>query len=257
MTLTAFAEKWGVDYSTAKRWRKDGLVVPAHGPVDVAKSEKRLAERPAQNRGGFAKGPIADDAATSSGTALAEAKRVRMTFEALLAEAHAEKQANAIVATGPAIDTVAADMAAIKKRFREIPAHVAPRLVDVDTAPEAHAVIYRGVCVALGDISGQPVHDATSKYLKPGEESTILENERTLYHVDVDGVCHYIRKPQDEIERNDRHAHAYADSLAKRSTIAVATLERGNDGATIVVKPARELSMFLRQAERERKRDAA
>jgi hypothetical protein len=67
-----------------------------------------------------------------------------------------------------------------------------------------------------------------------------------------------LRQLRQSIEKNDRHARAYADSLAHRPTIAVAKLERTPDGTHIVVHPARELSMFLRQAERERKRrDAA
>jgi hypothetical protein len=201
MSLSDFARKHGVDRKTATRWRQAGHIVPATGPVDVAASERRLAERPAQNRGGFAKGPHADEAASSSGTALAEAKRVRMTFEALLAEARAEKLADSIVATGPAIDAVAADMAAIKARFREVPASVAPRLVDVDTAPLAAAIVMKAICAALGDISGQPVHDATSKYLTPGKEKGIPADELTLYKVDCDGVAHYIRKSRDDIEQ--------------------------------------------------------
>jgi hypothetical protein len=68
-----------------------------------------------------------------------------------------------------------------------------------------------------------------------------------------------LRQLRQVLEKNSHPTKLYAESLARRNIIAVATLDRGDDGAaTIVVKPARELSMFLRQAERERKkRDAA
>ena len=59
-----------------------------------------------------------------------------------------------------------------------------------------------------------------------------------------------LRQLRQALEQNPHHTKLYLESLAKRPTIAVATLERGDDGATITLKPARELSMFLRQASR-------
>jgi hypothetical protein len=67
MSLSAFAKRHSVARKTATRLRQAGYVVPATGPVDVERSEKLLAERPAESQGGHAKGPTAE-----SRTVLAE-----------------------------------------------------------------------------------------------------------------------------------------------------------------------------------------
>ena len=59
-SCAAFARRHGVSKTTVRRWRDAGYVVPTTGPVDVARSEKLLAGRPAESRGGLAKGPTAD-----------------------------------------------------------------------------------------------------------------------------------------------------------------------------------------------------
>ena len=98
MSLTAFAEKHGVDRKTATRWRQSGLIVPCVGPVDVVASEARLAERPSQYRGGKTKGLHApDDAPAYDGPTLADAKRIKSTFEALLAEHRRDKLLNSLM----------------------------------------------------------------------------------------------------------------------------------------------------------------
>jgi hypothetical protein len=84
----------------------------------------------------------------------------------------------------------------------------------------------------------------------------LLQQQRI--ELDTKPLRSALRQLRQAIEQNGRHVKLYPESLARRNIIAVATLDRGDDGAaTIVVKPARELSMFLRQAEREKKRDAA
>jgi hypothetical protein len=46
--------------TTVQRWRDAGYVVMTGNRVDIARSEKLLAERPAVDRGGVAKGPTAE-----------------------------------------------------------------------------------------------------------------------------------------------------------------------------------------------------
>jgi hypothetical protein len=234
MTLTAFAEKWGVDYSTAKRWRKDGLVVPSHGPVDVAKSEARLAERPSYNRGGKTKGPVAETEAPATGS-LQEAKRTRMGFEALLAEHRRDKLCGSIVPVEAAVQAVAEDSTAIKTRFRQVPASVATKLAAATAAPAAGAIVYRAVCEALSDISGVP-HGVGSLYLAPGEGKGIPANELTLYKVDCEGARHYIRKPREEqpIVEEPKKKRRRRSTAAIESAIAESGAEAEVDNDLIV-----------------------
>jgi hypothetical protein len=190
--------------STISAYLRRGMPTETDGRLDEAACRAWIRENvrvQAGLRGQGGRMAAGEDDAPNAGQALTDAKRVRATFTALLAEHRAEKLADYTVAVEAAVQAVADDSAAIKARFRQLPAAVAKRLVDVSTAPEAHSIVYRAVCVALGDISGQPVHDVESKYLKPGEEKGIPADELTLYKVDVDGVCHYIRKSRDEIER--------------------------------------------------------
>jgi hypothetical protein len=84
----------------------------------------------------------------------------------------------------------------------------------------------------------------------------LLRQQRVA--LDVAPLRLALRQLRSALEKAPHPTKLYVESLAKRPTIAVAKLERGDDGAaTIVVKPARELSLFLRQTARERKRDAA
>jgi hypothetical protein len=168
---------------------------------------------------------------------------MRATFTALLAEHRCEKLNDSIVTTGPAVEAVAADIEAIKKRFREVPSSVAKRLVDVSAAPEAHAIVHRSICAALGDISGKPVHDAVTKYLAPGEEKGIPADELSIYKVDCDGVAHYIRNHRHEVEQQP--VVEAAPTKRRRSTQAIeqAIAEEGaeadvNDELIVAVERA-------------------
>jgi hypothetical protein len=55
MTLAGFARLHGVSRPTVTGWRKRGYVVLGDGKVDVAESNRRLADRPDVSRGGVAK----------------------------------------------------------------------------------------------------------------------------------------------------------------------------------------------------------
>jgi hypothetical protein len=196
MSLSDFARKHHVSRKTATRWRAAGLVVPSVGPVDVEKSEKRLAERPAQNRGGFAKGPHApDDVPAHTGTALADAKRVRFTFEALLAEHRAERLVESLAPIDAAVGVVADALADVKSRLRQAPAWVAPKLVKADTAPIAAATLSKTFCGALYDISkadNEPVWDHNL-----GDAPIDYAHARISF-VDADGVVHHVPAYDDE-----------------------------------------------------------
>src|SRR5262245_56240147 len=61
MSLAAFARKHSVNRKTVSRWRDAGYVVMAGDKVDVARSEKLPAGRPAVHNGGRARGPTAED----------------------------------------------------------------------------------------------------------------------------------------------------------------------------------------------------
>ena len=193
MTLTDFARKWGVDYSTAKRWRTDGLVVPAHGPVDVLKSEKRLAERPSYNRGGKVKGPGAEEGETPAGS-FADAKRTRATFEALLAEHRHARLVESLAPVAAAIDAVAEDQAIVRERLRQTPAWVASRLVNVDTAPLAAAILQKVFAGALHDLSKEE-HEAPWDGNLAG--APLPDAKTQIYYIDSDGEVHYSRRPKE------------------------------------------------------------
>lgn len=64
MTLAAFARKHHVSRKTVSRWRGAGYLVTRNGRVCVAESERRLAERPAEYRGGRTRGPTAETPCT-------------------------------------------------------------------------------------------------------------------------------------------------------------------------------------------------
>ena len=59
-----------------------------------------------------------------------------------------------------------------------------------------------------------------------------------------------LRQLRQALERSPYHARLYIESLAKRPSIAVATIERGDDGVIVTLKPARYLAMFLTRAQR-------
>jgi hypothetical protein len=73
----------------------------------------------------------------------------------------------------------------------------------------------------------------------------LLQQQRI--ELDIAPLKSALRQLRRAIEKSSRDAHAFADSLAKRNTIAVATLERGDEGMKITVKPSRELAMFLQR----------
>ena len=70
------------------------------------------------------------------------------------------------------------------------------------------------------------------------------------FELDTKPFMSALRQLRQALERSPYHARLYIESLAKRPAVAVATIERGDDGARLVIKPSRELSMFLRQASR-------
>jgi hypothetical protein len=76
----------------------------------------------------------------------------------------------------------------------------------------------------------------------------LLQQQRV--ELDIAPLRTAIRQLRQALERDDRRVKPYAESLAKRPPIAVATLDRGEDGAKITVKPARGLILFLKQAQR-------
>ena len=189
MSLTAFAEKHGVDRKTATRWRQSGLIVPCVGPVDVVASEARLAERPSQYRGGKTKGLHApDDAPAYDGPTLADAKRVKATFEAMLAEHRRDKLLNALMPTDDVVAGVAAEHAEVKARLRQVPAWVAPKLTNVDAAPLAAALLQKVFCGALNDLSTDTVWDGNL------EDAPLPDAATAVYYISSDGEVHYSRR---------------------------------------------------------------
>ena len=196
LSLSAFSVKHGVSRKTATRWRQAGLIVPNVGPVDVIKSEQRLADRPAQYRGGFAKGPHApDETSVDDKGTLGDAKRIRSMFEALLAERRLEKLDGSLAAIEAAIDLVTEDHAAVRARLREVPAWLAPKLVHIHDAPSVHTRILKTFAGALHDVSkddDEPPFDGEL------DDHMIPDGEGKLYYVDMDGECHYVRLAKDE-----------------------------------------------------------
>jgi hypothetical protein len=56
-----------------------------------------------------------------------------------------------------------------------------------------------------------------------------------------------LRKLRQALEHKPHPTYLFVEGLAKRSTIAIATLEHGDDGVKVTLKPARELAMFLKR----------
>jgi hypothetical protein len=76
----------------------------------------------------------------------------------------------------------------------------------------------------------------------------LLQQQRVV--LDTAPLKSALRQLRRAIEKNERHVKLYAESLARRNTIAVATLDRGDDGMKITVRPSRELAMFLQRTPR-------
>src|SRR5262245_16438625 len=126
--------------STISSYLRRGMPEEADGRLDDGKCREWIRQNvrvQAGLRGHGGRIAAGASDAPNTGPSLLEAKRVRMTFDALLAEHRADRLAAGLVATEVAIKTVAAAQDAIRERFRSLPPWIAPHLVDATDAPVA------------------------------------------------------------------------------------------------------------------------
>jgi phage terminase Nu1 subunit (DNA packaging protein) len=132
--LAEFAKLHSVSKAAVTKWKQRGLLVlTPDGRVDVSASNKRLADRPAVNRGQLTKGPAASDALTQSGGdpddawSLSEASRRDRIAVAKLRELElAEKAAKAVAVEDVEREWTAA-FAAARAGVLAAPSRVAAR----------------------------------------------------------------------------------------------------------------------------------
>lgn len=176
MTLSAFARHRGVSRQTVWNWQRAGLVVTGDGgAVDVAKTERLLAERPAVRKGGAVKQPpspvlhgetveqAAERIVVDEGKAphtLAEAARLKENYLAKLRQLEFDQKSGAVVDVAEVGREVASEYAAVRAALLAVPAKVAPRVALLKTAEEVRA--------ALDDALSQALEGLTRDHLQVG-----------------------------------------------------------------------------------------
>ena len=142
-TMVGFARLHGVSRAAAYKWKRRGLIAyTAAGKVDIAKSNRRLSERPALFRGGHARGLAngpksdPDPGSNSEMWTTAEAVRRERIAAARLREIELAREAGEVVEIEEVADAVRAEYSIVRTSLLGMASKLAPRLA-VTTSPEA------------------------------------------------------------------------------------------------------------------------
>ena len=174
-----------------------GMPEEADGRLDEGKCREWIRQNvrvQAGLRGEGGRMAAGEDAAYT-GQGLLDAKRVRATFMALLAEHRAQRLIGSVAPLAGATDVVAAELAVVRERLRQIPAWASPRLVDVDTPQVAQSIIHKTICGALHDLSKKDDEPAWNGCI---DEKPIPADEGKISHVTCDGEIIYVRVAKEE-----------------------------------------------------------
>jgi hypothetical protein len=160
LSLAAFARLHAVSKPCVSGWRKRGYLVLRGDEVDVAASNKRLADRPDVHHGGPAKvrpgKPAVAGAAEgqpAGGWSMHEARRREMVATARLRELALAREAGSVTDNAEAVAKVGAKLRVVRTRMLAIASKIAPRLAILDTAEACHSLVDAAVRDALVELS--------------------------------------------------------------------------------------------------------
>jgi hypothetical protein len=150
--LAEFAKLHAVSKAAVTKWKARGLLVlTPDGRVDVIASNKRLADRPAVNRGRPTKGPAAPPSSMSGETwTTAEAVRRERIAVAQLRELELAREAGLVVPKADVVGVVRGEYHVVRTAMLGLASKIAHRLAAA-TTPEA--------CGALVDVEVRSILD--------------------------------------------------------------------------------------------------
>jgi hypothetical protein len=163
-TMAAFAKLHGISRSGVYKWRARGLIVySADGSVDIAESNKRLAERPDRFRGARARGlhrgeagPLSATFALTDGlepwTAAEAARRERIAV-AKLRELELAREAGKVASIEEVAAKVGRKFSLVRTALLGLAAKLAPRLAVAATPEACRALVDGEVRAALEELS--------------------------------------------------------------------------------------------------------
>lgn len=164
ISLAAFARMHSVSKPTVSGWRRRGYLIfaPDGKRVDVARSNERLANRPAVHRGGVARvrpgkpAPIQSGAAEgepADGWSMHEARRREMVATAKMRELALAREAGKVSDNAEVAEKVGKRLSVVRARMLAISSKLAPRLAVLDTAEACGALLDAEVRDALTELS--------------------------------------------------------------------------------------------------------
>jgi hypothetical protein len=159
-TLAGFARLHGVHRSAVTGWKKRGyLAFTADGAVDIAVSNKRLADRPEINRGGVAKvrplvngAPVETPSDPESWT-LAEATRQERIAAAKLRQLELARAAGKVTDNAEAAEKLRQRLTIVRARMLAITSRIAARLAVLNTAEACAELLDGEIRLALTELS--------------------------------------------------------------------------------------------------------
>jgi hypothetical protein len=161
VSLAEFARLHGVSKPTVTGWRRRGYLVITDDKVDVAASNRRLADRPHGVVGGVPKVrpgapgaavPVASDADRADDPAnwsRQEALRQREIAQARLAQIEADRESGLVVPIAEVCKEVAGEYAIVRAALLAMPAKLAHRLAAATTPEECGRLVDAEVRAAL------------------------------------------------------------------------------------------------------------